>query len=83
VLLAGILGLKSSRGENQSSIFLGVPAPDPRFLASLGALSLVGLAWRFSFSSKGSERLAKGQEPKKKKLSRNAKHKQHYWLLYP
>jgi hypothetical protein len=42
-------GLRSSLHpfvRNLSSIFLGDPPPDPRFLASLGALSLVGLAKR-------------------------------------
>jgi hypothetical protein len=36
------------RPVSKSSYFLGDPPPDPRFLASLGVLSLVELAW-FSF----------------------------------
>jgi hypothetical protein len=35
---------KGIPSENQSSIILGDPPPDPRFLTSLGALSLVGIA---------------------------------------
>jgi hypothetical protein len=34
---------RSDGPVNQSSYFLGDPPPDPRFLASLGALSLVEL----------------------------------------
>jgi hypothetical protein len=35
--------VRSERRDGGSSDFLGDPPPDPRFLASLGALSLIEL----------------------------------------